>query len=55
MINKEYKSVVSVNLTNKTSNPKTGVLNYGFILVLFIIIPIIGIAYVSLFNKKQEL
>ena len=55
MINKEYKSVVSVNLTNKTSNPKTGVLNYGFILVLFIIIPVIGIAYVSLFNKKQEL
>ena len=53
MVNKEYKSIASVNLTNKTSNPKTGILDYGMIIIVFMLIFVFGVIGLNIFNKKH--
>ena len=53
MTNKEYKSIVTVNLNNKITNPKTGILDYGMIVIVFIFISIFGFIGLNIFNKKH--
>lgn len=53
MTNKEYKSVVTVNLNNKLTNPKTGILDYGMIIIVFMLIFAFGVIGLNIFNKKH--
>ena len=46
---------VEVLFALAVDNPKTGILNYGFIVVLFMIIPILGMLYISRYNQKYGL
>ena len=48
---------VSVEVTYKlkVDNPKTGILDYGTIILLFMIIPILGVVYICRYNTKYGL
>lgn len=53
MTNKEYKSIVTVNLNNKLTNPKTAILDYGVIVIVVMFISIFGFIGLNIFNKKH--
>lgn len=46
---------VEVTFKEKVANPKTGLLDYGAILSLFILLPILALVYICRYNQKYGL
>lgn len=47
--------IVEVTFKEKVENPKTGLLNYGAILSLFMLLPILALVYICRYNQKYGL
>ena len=49
------QKIITETFKEKVDNPKTGLLNYGAILSLFMLLPILALVYICRYNQKYGL